>query len=106
MLEDPAEIQSLPADLKRHFQKTSVQQIKLEKRLVDSNIGQLHRHRAQQVAAKALNQMVAGKKLPSSIISYLFGMAPAQRIGLNALGGSQAQRCWLRRRARCFTQAS
>lgn len=46
---------------------------KLEKRLRDAEIGQLHARHAQELSAKTLNQQMGGKKLPLSISRFLQG---------------------------------
>ena len=46
---------------------------KLEKRLHDAEIGVLHAKHANQLSARTLNQQMAGKKLPASIVAFLQG---------------------------------
>jgi len=46
---------------------------KLESRLCDAQIGQLHAKHAQQLCAKTLNQHMAGKKFPAAIATFLQG---------------------------------
>jgi len=46
---------------------------KLESRLRDAEIGQLHAKHAQQLCTKTLNQQMAGKKLPAVISTFLQG---------------------------------
>jgi hypothetical protein len=46
---------------------------RLEQRLVDSERGQLRSRRAQQVAARLLNQNMAGKRFAREVVDYLQG---------------------------------
>ncbi len=56
------------------FFDTEQQRIqKLEKRLRDAEIGALHAKHANQLSARTLNQQMAGKKLPLSIVNFLHG---------------------------------
>lgn len=46
---------------------------KLETRLRDAEIGQLHARHAQELSAKTLNQQMGGKQLPAAISRFLKG---------------------------------
>lgn len=46
---------------------------RLEQRLIDTELGQLRSRRAQQVAARLLNQTMAGRRFAREIVDYLHG---------------------------------
>jgi len=61
----------LSAALQEPWNQEQKRLARLEQRLIDSERGQLRMRRAQQQAARLLNQQMAGRKLPAEVSAFL-----------------------------------
>lgn len=66
---------------------------KLESRLCDAQIGQLHAKHAQQLCTKTLNQQMAGKQFPAAITAFLQGPW-SESMRLTVVGEGRESEQW------------